>query len=118
MRRIKNLQKWILFGVPLVVMAGLVFYLTVLMPDESTTLAWTAPTENENNEPLVDLAGYEIHCWAGERKYTNTIEVNDPEVTSYSIEGFEPGTYNCAISAVNADGDVSALSNVVAKTIP
>lgn len=113
----KTLPKWILIGLPLVILAGLVFYKIVLIPDGSTTLAWTAPTENENNEPLADLAGYKIHCWAAEKQYTNTIEVNDPVTTSYGLEELEPGTYNCAISAVSADGDVSALSNVVAKTI-
>lgn len=114
----KNLPKWILIGLPLVVLAGLVFYKIVLMPDRSTTLAWTVPAEYENSEPLADLAGYKIHCWAAEKELTNTIEVNDPATTSYVLEELEPGTYNCAISAVNAVGDVSVLSNVVAKTIP
>ncbi len=99
----KNLPKWILIGLPLVVLAGFVFYKIVLMPDGSTTLAWTAPTKNENNEPLADLAGYKIHCWAAEEKYTNTIEVEDPATRNYEIEELEPGTYICAISAVNAD---------------
>jgi len=114
----KNLPRWILIGLPLVVLAGLVFYKIVLLPDRSKTLAWTAPTENVNNEPLADLAGYKIYCWTAEKHHTNTIEVNDPVMTSYMLDELEPGTYNCAISAVNADGDVSALSNVVAKTVP
>jgi len=113
----KNLRKWIVIGVPAVVIAFLVFYKIVLVPDGSTMVAWTAPTENENNEPLSDLAGYKIHCWAAENQYTDTINVKDPAMTSYVIEELEPGTYNCAISAVNADGSVSALSNVVAKTV-
>jgi len=113
-----HLPKWILIGLPLAFLAGLVFYKNVLMLDRSTTLVWTVPTENENSEPLADLAGYKIYCWAAEKEITNTIEVNDPATTSYGLEELEPGTYNCAISAVNADGDVSALSNVVAKTIP
>ena len=110
-------QKWIAIGLPVAVLAFFIFYIIVLVPDGSTRLAWTAPTENENNEPLDDLAGYKIHCWAAENQFTNTIEVDDPETTSYVIEELEPGTYNCAISAVNADGSVSALSNVVAKTV-
>lgn len=114
----KNLPKWILIGLPLAFLAGIAFYKIVLMPDRSTTLVWTVPTENENSEPLADLAGYKIYCWAGEKQYTNTIEVNDPATTSYGLEELGPGTYNCAISAVSADGHVSALSNVVAKTIP
>jgi len=113
----KTLSKRILIGVPLVVLACLFFYKIVLVPDGSARLAWTVPTENESNEPLADLAGYKIHCWDSEHQYTSTIDVSDPAVTSYLIEELEPGTYNCAISAINADGSLSALSNVVARTV-
>jgi len=113
----KNLSKWMLIGLPVAVFAFVVFYKIVLVPDGSTKLAWTAPTETENDEPLDDLAGYTIHCWAAETQFTNTVDIDDPETTSYVLEGLEPGTYNCAVSAVNADGSVSALSNVAAKTV-
>ena len=105
-------------GLPVAVLAFVIFYKIVLVQDRSATLVWTAPTENENNEPLANLAGYQIHCWAAESQYVNTIEIDDPTTTSYVIEELEPGNYNCTISAVNANGSVSAPSNVVAKTVP
>jgi hypothetical protein len=117
-QKMMTLPKWIVIGLPVVVLACIVVYTTVLSPDGATTLSWTPPTENENSEPLTDLAGYKVHCWAAENRHAYTISVDDPETTRYVIEGLEPGTYNCAISAVKTDGSVSALSNVVAKTVP
>ncbi len=114
----KKLPKWISIGLPVLVLGFLVFYKTMLSPDGSTTLSWTAPTENENNEPLTDLAGYNIHCWAGAGQFTITIHVDDPATTSHVIENLSPGTYYCAVSAVNKNGRESALSNMVAKTVP
>ena len=111
----KKLSKWILIAVP--VLVGLVLYKTVTSPDEPTILSWTAPTENESNEPLTDLAGYIIHCWTESGQYTNTIYVNDPSITSYEVKTVLPGTYSCAVAAINEDGDESALSNVVAKMV-
>ena len=116
--QMKKLPKWILIGLPMLVLGCLLLYKAMLLPDGSTSLSWTTPTENENNEPLTDLAGYNIHCWAGAGQFTITIHVDDPATTSHVIENLSPGTYYCAISALNTDGRESALSNVVAKTVP
>ncbi len=78
----KKLPKWILIGLPVLVLGLLVFYKTMLSPNSSTTLSWTAPTENENGELLTDLAGYNIHCWTGASQNSNTIHIDDPAVTS------------------------------------
>jgi hypothetical protein len=112
----KKLPKWILIGA--LFLGGLTFYMTVVSPDRSTTLLWTAPTGNENSEPLTDLTGYIIHCWTATGQYTNTMYVDDPSITSYEVKEFSPGEYSCAVTAISEDGGESALSNVVAKTIP
>jgi len=112
-----KVPKWVVIGLPVMVLASLVLYKSVLSPGGSTTLSWTVPIENENNEPLTDLAGYNIHCWAAANQYANMIHVDDPATTSVVIEELPSGTYNCAISAVNADGGESAISNVVAKSV-
>ncbi len=110
--------KWIMIGLSALALGGLVSYGIMLSLNGPITLSWTAPTENENNELLTDLAGYNIHCWAGDGQSTNTIYIDDPATTSYVIDGVAPGSYYCAISAVNTDGSESALSNTVAKTVP
>ena len=114
----KKQPKWIMIGLPMLALGGLVLFGIMLSLNGPTTLSWTAPTENENNELLTDLAGYNIHCWARDGQSTNTIYIDDPEITSYVIDELAPGSYYCAISAVNANGSESALSNTVAKTVP
>ena len=113
----KKLPGWVVVALLITVFGCLFLYKTVLFPDGSITLAWTAPVEYENDDSMTDLAGYKIHCWSGASQYTNTIQVGDPVTTSFVIEELPSGTYNCAVSAINADGSVSALSNVVAKSI-
>ena len=114
----KALQKWTLVLLPALVLVYIAVDKMLLTPDHSATLTWAAPTLNELNEPLTDLVGYNIHCWADAGRYTYSFHVNDPAITRYELNELRSGTYSCAISAVNADGDESALSNVVAKYIP
>lgn len=80
-------------------------------------LSWDKPSENSDNSPLTDLAGYKIHCWNAAEQQTETIVLEDSEVTSYELDHLRPGTYQCALSAVNSDGSESALSNVVTRTV-
>ena len=111
-----NLRKWTLVFLPALALG---YFGLQMVPtnDGVAELSWSAPTQSENDEPLTDLAGYNIYCWADAGRYTNSIHVDNPSITSYVIQELEPGTYLCAISAVNEDGEESALSNVVAKTI-
>ena len=117
MSRTKDIRMWM--AVLLLALGSAYFVLDrmVLTPDGITTLTWIVPTQNELDEPLTDLAGYNIRCWADAGRYTNTIHVSDPTVTSYVIEELAPGKYFCAISAIDKDGDESALSIVVAKSV-
>jgi len=87
-------------------------------PSGSATLSWIAPTENEDDSPLTDLAGYVIHYTMKDGQYSETIYIDDPEITIHRVENLAPGTYYFSISAVESDGGESALSNVIAKTIP
>ena len=117
MKPVGNLPKWSLILLPALILGYFAFDEIVLAPDGSTTLSWTAPIETDGNEPLTDLAGYNIYCWAGAGHYTDTFHVDGAATTSYVIEDLPSGTYNCAISAVNADGGESVLSNVVATSV-
>ena len=81
-------------------------------------LSWTAPTENEDNSPLTDLAGYVIYYGTDAGQYRYTIYLDDPKITGYKFENFAPGTYYFAVTAINADGVESTLSDMIAKTVP
>ena len=84
----------------------------------SATLSWVPPTENEDDSPLTDLAGYVIHYTTEEGQSSETIDIDDPGITTYKVENLAPGTYYFSISAVESNGGESSLSNVIVKTIP
>ncbi len=124
MNRLEKLSKWKVIVLAALVLGYFAFDKIVLSPqrqaesDGSVTLSWTALTENEDNSPLTDLAGYFIHYGTQAGQYSNTIYVDDPKTTSYKFKILSPGTYYFAITAINFDGSESALSNMIAKTVP
>ena len=118
MSRKLEFREWLLISLAALGIGYMAWDMLVPKPDATTILSWTAPTLDERNEPLTDLAGYNIHCWAEAGRYYTTIHVEDPALTSNVIHNLKPGTYLCAISAIDQDGGESALSNVVARSVP
>ncbi len=86
-------------------------------PVGSATLTWVAPTQNVNDSPLTDLAGYVIRCWSQSGQLAETRYLDNPLATTYTIDNLVPGIYHCAVSAVNENGVESALSNIVVKIV-
>lgn len=107
----KTAVKWSAIGLPILVMAFLLAYQYVAEPDRTTRLEWKAANGG-------DVARYDIHCWNSAKQFTATFHVDNPNTTSYVIEELEPGTYQCAITAIDSEGHESALSNLVTKTVP
>ena len=124
MVRLEKLSKWTVIMLAALMLGYFAFDKIVLSPqtqadfDGSVSLSWTAPTENEDNSPLADLAGYMIHYGTRAGQYSNTIHVDDPKATSYEVENLSSGTYYFAMTAISTDGAESALSNMIAKTVP
>jgi Fibronectin type III domain len=83
----------------------------------STTLSWTAPTENTDGSPVTDLAGYYVHYGTSPDELTNTITVADATSTTCIISGLTEGTYYFAVVAYTAAGTKSGESNVASQTI-
>jgi hypothetical protein len=82
----------------------------------AVTLRWDAPTENVDGSPLTDLSGFRVYYGGGSRSYDGSIEVADPMATELVLN-ISPGTSYFAVTAYDADGDESALSNEVSKEI-
>jgi len=83
----------------------------------SATLAWSAPTQNEDGTPLADLAGYKIYYGVSQGNYPNQIRVDNPGLTSYVVDNLSPDTYFFVSTAFNNNGVESSFSNVAIKTV-
>jgi len=95
------------------------FSITVSQPNMgSATLSWTAPTQNTDGSPLTNLAGFRIYYGNSPSMLNNTIDVNNPTVTSYEVTGLSSGTWYFALRAYTTSNVESTLSNTASKTIP
>jgi hypothetical protein len=97
-----------------------VFSIEVMATNSSTgsvTLSWTAPTENEDGSPLVDLSGYRIYWGTTPGNYPNSLTIDDTGLTTYVIDNLAPGAYEFVATSFNAAGVESDYSNAVTKTV-
>jgi hypothetical protein len=97
-----------------------VFSIEVVAANSSTgsvTLSWTAPTENEDGSPLVDLSGYRIYWGTTPGNYPNSLTIDDTGLTTYVIDNLAPDTYEFVATSFNAAGIESAYSNPSTKTV-
>ncbi len=84
----------------------------------SVTLSWTAPTQNEDGSALTDLAGYKLYWGTTPGTYTDTAVIENPSITTYTVDGLAPGTYEFVATSINASGVESRYSSPATKTVP
>ena len=77
----------------------------------AVTLNWQAPTENTDGTPLTDLAGYRIYYGVNSANLGNVIEVSNPGITTYVVDGLTPDIWYFASTALNSRGMESDLSS-------
>lgn len=80
----------------------------------SVTLQWNAPTEDAQGQPLDDLDGYRIHYRGSSPANgpgATVVEVGD--VTLATVDGVPAGQWRFGVTARDASGNESALSNEV-----
>ena len=87
------------------------------MGNLSTTLSWTAPTQNEDGSALEDLAGYKIYWGTTSGVYTNSATIDTIGTTTYVVENLSPGTYEFVATAYNASGAASRYSSPATKVL-
>ena len=83
----------------------------------STTLSWTAPTQNEDGSALTNLAGYKLYWGTEPGSYPNSVTIDNPGVTTYVVENLTAGTYEFVATAFNTSGVESRFSNSATKTV-
>lgn len=86
------------------------------LPDWQTELTWEPPTENVDGSALDDLDGYWIYWGSASRDYEHAVYVDEEASTAYT---FAPGTGPnfIAMTAVDADGNESAYSNEIVRSL-
>lgn len=82
----------------------------------SATLSWTPPTQNDDESPLMNLAGYKIYSGPSEGQYTNEEFINNPGLSAYTVQNLTANSYYFVVTAINGTGAESDFSNVVEWT--
>jgi hypothetical protein len=73
-------------------------------------LSWQAPTQYVDGSPLTTLAGYKVYYGPSPGNYTNDVSVAGGQTTQTQI-ALQPGSWNFAVTALDAAGNESAKSN-------
>jgi hypothetical protein len=95
------------------------FTITVTSPaNGSATISWTPPTQNTDGSTINNLAGFRIQYGTSAGSLTQTIQVANPGLATYVVDGLSSGSWFFAVRAYNNGGAESANSSVVSKTIP
>jgi hypothetical protein len=81
------------------------------------TLSWLPPTANTDGSSLTNLAGYRISYGTNASAMTQTIQVSNPGVTTYTLGNLSPGTYYFSVRAYTSNGTESAGSNISSKLV-
>lgn len=86
--------------------------------NNSVSLSWNTPTQREDGAPLSvsEINSYEIY-YTTDGNQSGTIFVDDPTVSSYTLQSLLPDIYHFSIVTVDRDGIKSELSEIVSATI-
>jgi len=79
----------------------------------SLQISWQAPTENVDGSAVGGIRIFRIHYGNSSRNYDKVVEVSG-NTTSHTLD-LIMGEYYIAMTAVDLEGDESALSNEVVK---
>ncbi|HEV8329812.1 MAG TPA: fibronectin type III domain-containing protein [Steroidobacteraceae bacterium] len=83
----------------------------------AATLEWTVPTTATDGSTLENLAGFRIHYGKSVLSLTTVIEIRNPSISSYVVEGLAPGTYYFAVTAFTSNNHESERSNAGLKEV-
>jgi hypothetical protein len=92
------------------------FTITVA-PSGQVTLNWEAPTTNTDGSPISDLAGYTISYGTDASALDQTVTVDNPTTTVYTMQNLASGTWYFAVGAYTSTGERSALTSVLSTTV-
>ncbi len=83
----------------------------------SLTVNWSAPSQNTNGTALTNLAGYYIYYGTNANALTQSLQISNPGITTYTINNLAPGTWYVGILDYTSAGVRSTFSNIASGTI-
>lgn len=83
----------------------------------TASLSWIPPTQRTDGSPLTNLAGFRIHYGVSRNNYDRIINVDNPGIASYVVDGLSDGTWYFVVTAFTSDGLSSDYSNRESKQI-
>lgn len=83
----------------------------------SVTLSWIAPTQNVDNSPLTNLAGYQLFYGTSAAAQNQQVNITSGGITRYTVDNLDAATYFFSIKAVNSAGVTSDPSATVSKAV-
>jgi len=83
----------------------------------SATLAWRAPTTRVDGTSLRNLAGYRVQYGNAAGSYPNTVKLNNPGITRYTVENLAPGRWYFVIAAFDSAGYLSRNTSPISTLI-
>jgi hypothetical protein len=94
------------------------FSIAVLQVANGTaTVSWTPPTTNTDGSALTNLAGYRVAYGRSASDLSESADVDNPGLSSFTVNNLAIGQWFFAVYAVNSTGMESDISNVATKTI-
>jgi hypothetical protein len=83
----------------------------------AVTLQWQPPTQNTDDSPLTNLAGYHVYYGTSAQALTFKVTVANPGISSYVVENLARGTWYFAVAGYNANGVEGELSGVASRSV-
>ena len=82
-------------------------------------LSWVAPSSRTDGSflPPSELQGYRIYYGTSPNNLDMMVDLNDDSITDYTLTDLPSGSYYFAVTAYDADGMESGLSNVIIKDV-
>lgn len=93
------------------------FRIDVMQNGSATTvLSWTPPTTYTDGSAFTDLAGYRVY-YGLNGEFTYTVAIDNPGVSSHTLENLAPGRWHFVVTAVSSAGVESDWSEPVVKVV-
>jgi hypothetical protein len=83
--------------------------------EESVSLSWISPDTRADGDylSLNDLAGFKVYMGTSENSLRQLVDLNDNQITKYTVNNLAAGSYYFAVSAYDQDGLESGFSQVI-----